>query len=439
MEEVRQKRRIPSYIFGVLIILLSLPRLTSIPGILAFICGLIIFPPISNLIHNKFNFEIKMWMRVTLIILGLILAFAAIGSQTNSSISTPSSDQDIDKNIFEECEVKQKEIEKDYVGDVFSINKKCLYSKVQTPQDCRNYEGTTIYKWEKETRIFTTEDAQECIYELAIITNDTSLCAQSGSKEKECYTKLAISLQNPEICLQTSDITKCYQAYGVGNCTSLGYGSTIVACVYDRLEINKESIKIEDTTVCEVWESFNNQNEKNSLCVSGIGTYLKDITICNQAGIYKPDCYSAIARSNPQFTLQECDKAGVDYIGCYISIAIRDQNPSICSKIPESRKDDCIGQIAITTKNLPMCAQIQGAGGLQCAQKFVQMINKEEYTIQFCDAIKQIGPGTGGPSPNQCYYEVATRTLDSAVCQKIEGENNAKEECITIIQHALNK
>ena len=126
------------------------------------------------------------------------------------------------------------------------------------------------------------------------------------------------------------------------------------------------------------------------------------------------------------------------YCHFYISVAVTNNDPSICLKVPEGSKGDCMEQIAIKNKNLSLCAQIGGPVGLHCAQQFVQSISKENYTLQLCEDLTKIGAGTGGPSPNQCFYEVATRTLNLAVCDKIVGEDSAKNDCKTLVQHALS-
>ena len=83
----KKDRQIVSFIFGLIIILLSLSVLGNFYGLLALICGLVILPPIVNFIRNKLNFQIKRYMKVLIAIIGLILVFTAIGLNSNEQPS----------------------------------------------------------------------------------------------------------------------------------------------------------------------------------------------------------------------------------------------------------------------------------------------------------------------------------------------------------------
>lgn len=83
----KKDRQIVSFIFGLIIILLSLFVLGNFYGLVALICGLVIFPPIVNFIRDKFNFQIKKYMKVLIAIIGFILVFTAIVSKSNERIS----------------------------------------------------------------------------------------------------------------------------------------------------------------------------------------------------------------------------------------------------------------------------------------------------------------------------------------------------------------
>lgn len=88
MVKVKQTRKIPSFIFSLLIIILSLALLKNTFGVLALICGLFMFPPINNWVYIKTKFETKIWLKVIISIVGFIFIFIAIGSQINKSESS---------------------------------------------------------------------------------------------------------------------------------------------------------------------------------------------------------------------------------------------------------------------------------------------------------------------------------------------------------------
>jgi len=377
--------------------------------------------------HRKQSLFDIQWSVLLLLMLFLAGCGTTIAPQSSNSQGVGLSSD----SIFTECKVNTKGTE---IMGVYSVSEECLMEKANTVEQCKGYLGKQIYSYGSITRNFQQDQVDSCIEKLAIRNKDTSLCPESGSKEEECYTTLAINLKNPEICLSTTNVTNCYHKYGPGNCSSYGYGASIVACIYDRLRIKKGNIRLDDMSVCGVWEAFNSQNEKEKLCISGMGAYLQNTSICDSAGTYKVDCYMAIARNNSQFTLKDCDKLGVDYIGCYVTVAARDKNPNICSQLPKDNKDSCLSNLVIFTKDYESCAQLLGNESKRCGINFAQTTPEEKYTVQFCeDSI-----GGGGHPPNQCFYDVATRTLNVSICDRIIGEETAKETCKTVIQHALN-
>jgi|SRR3989338_2083656 len=97
-EKTTKKRNIVSFIFGLLLILLALTSIKNLFGIIALICGLSIFPPITNGIESKFKFKIKAWMKVIIFLIGFFMIIYA--SENNSQKLQETSQNKIEKSIF---------------------------------------------------------------------------------------------------------------------------------------------------------------------------------------------------------------------------------------------------------------------------------------------------------------------------------------------------
>jgi hypothetical protein len=380
-----------------------------------------------------------------------------------SEILTENTKSDVNTNqIFSECKIKSKSA--DMMG-VNMVDTACLMDKAESVAQCKDYQGKEIYSG-VVTRYFEIKDVEDCIFSLAIRNNDTNICIESGSKKEECYRIMAINLKNPElceqagskknicfmdaavkfsnpdICLRTANVTECYGQYDLYNDDLCGQEAhnwlySKIACGFRKLNISKDNMRI-GLKVCDldlIPGQLYNEEARNQICMASMGVYLQDTSLCDNAGDHKGGCYLTIAKNNPSFTLKDCDKAGTAYIGCYIAVAVNNKDVSICSQLPTDSKDTCMSQMVESTKDYESCSQIIGDETWRCATKFAQTTPKEKYTLQFCEDLKT--GGGGGPPPNQCFYDLATLTLDLNICDKIIGEVNAKEECITIIQHAL--
>lgn len=378
----------------------------------------------------------------------IILFFIIFITSCTSHINTPNTP--VFSGALKECQVNYRtNIAVDQEGYLIQgtafIKPECVYSKANTVQDCQNYKGAIIAETDKNENIYFNDKlVDNCIYELAIRNKKVSFCDQARSRESDCYRKFAIDNKQPELCKKTSDSMSCYKEY-VSQYNIKQFCSTTIwnfigqiACLYDQLKLDKDDIIIGKNNFCSVYEDFPFHGEQaTSACLAANGVFLEDTSICDKSGEFKGDCYLVLATIIPSFTTNDCDKAGTNYVGCYIAIALKNNNPSICNQIPEGSKGDCMEQIAKKTRNLSLCTNIGIPQGMHCAQQFVAGIKPEEYTLEFCEDISKIGAGTGGPSPNQCFYEVATRTLNVITCDKIVNEDTSKEDCKERINHAL--
>lgn len=387
---------------------------------------------------------------------------------------------------FKQCEVKQSEISKNLAGEVFKVDENCLIEKAQTVEDCKSYEGKVILSYSGYVRNFKPEvvsncifktvvknndfnrcsetgnGVSECYYQIALQTNDVTLCKNSDKdKIDSCYSSIAINKKDWKICEQSSDKILCFRIYAqsftsglcekkesCNNCfkRQASKNIEIQACNYKELfgVLKKEGLTEDklksDKTICQNGFNIPSGSETNEdlLCMAGAGVLSRNTALCNAAGELKGDCYIAMVNTYSDFTLSECDKSGVIYPLCYLAVAMRNNNPEICYKLPEGNIEGCLNNMAMNTQTYSSCTQLIGNKTKACVQYFAPRIKPEEYTMQFCEDIKNTGAG-GGPYPNQCFYEVATRTLNLDACDKISSQDReAGNRCKTIVEHVLN-
>ncbi len=455
--------KIISNVFGGLFLIFGFASLftTFLAGVCLMFVGIILIPYFFDKIDPKREF--RGWKKIlTIIALLIVTVLAIIRSAPSNPVSnitpivtsnpvTASSSQSNQNSglntaeIFNEC----KTVGHDYSGtEINQVSRDCLDSKANSVAQCKDYENRIIYTYHDVTENFKSEDTDKCIENLAFNRNDSTVCSQisSNSLIQYCYSNIAVTTKNPKICLTAINTTDCYQNYlnklNIQQvCSQKPNGNFLterVACMYEELKINKKTLSPQDTSICEImgiqgW-GF---SETNSICIAGIGVYLEKPTICDQAGQYKADCYGMIARNNQSFSLSDCDKAGIDYVGCYVAVAVNNLNTTICYELPQGNVDTCLIQIVQNTKTYSNCRQFLGNESERCTTYFAPSMKPENYTIEFCEDLATLSAsGHGvGVNPNQCFYEVATRTLNLTLCDKIT-EDATKNECNTIIQHA---
>ncbi|MBN1386351.1 hypothetical protein JW968_05260 [Candidatus Woesearchaeota archaeon] len=362
-------------------------------------------------------------------ILILVLFIWGCSSTTNKS------ETDL---IFEECE--QDTSNNPLVSYV--IDEDCLIEKADSIEQCKDYEGKTTYSG-MASREFTQEDVEKCIFTLAVTNLDANMCEELISTKNDCFMQVAKGSYNHSICLKTENVTACYQQYDLYHTKckndTYNYMVTNIACGFSNLKITQEDMEI-GNTICDlslIPTQLYDEEERPDVCLAAMGVYFKDTSLCDDAGEFKGDCYVGLARIVPEFSLADCDNAGVNYVGCYVAVAVKNKDPSICAKLPEGNKESCISSISSQTTSYSSCVEIFGDESESCAEYFAPRMKPEEYTMGFCESLIKIGRSVGGPPLDQCFYEVATRTLNLEACDKIRNLDSVNE-CKTVVNHALN-
>lgn len=135
---------------------------------------------------------------------------------------------------------------------------------------------------------------------------------------------------------------------------------------------------------------------------------------------------------------------------CYVNLASKEKDGSICEKIenPGIKNYICYNSVAQATGNLSLCGIIQDSiiGGSDSADTclynlFLRSGNAEacdniqdEDIKLLCGAIAEKNPSLCPAEDSGCLFDVATRIGDVNACQNIQGVET-KERCIFYAKH----
>lgn len=211
-------------------------------------------------------------------------------------------------------------------------------------------------------------DNTECVAKYAQKFNQSDVC-QSATKILDCFNMASLGL-GPENCkfLNDKEIIQCAENYFkiIGHRTPeyrnspaykdcVGEVSFLVkdnGCLLQILDI--DSLSKSDLlgwqvdgkpVVCLTIPGIHPSEEiGKQYCIAAIGTYLKDLSVCDQAGVARAECYGAIAHTEDFVTLETCNVLETDSSFCYMHVAYRLNDMNICEKLDEN-KQNCINLV----------------------------------------------------------------------------------------------
>ncbi len=134
-------------------------------------------------------------------------------------------------------------------------------------------------------------------------------------------------------------------------------------------------------------------------CYMGLAYKRENASICKKVGEYqRASCYSGLAVLKSDVTL--CDGAGTQKNNCYSTYATQKDDVTACDKITETYlKDSCYSQYA-----------------------------SKAGDSTFCEKIKTSN------SKDSCYMNIASSQCDTSLCNKVVN-NNTKEQCLRNTQY----
>ena len=201
-----------------------------------------------------------------------------------------------------------------------------------------------------------------CLMQVAVEIGDVAPCNYVGSPEQsECYKLVAIKTQDIELCdeiyLEKSNIkNECIIqiAIALNNPT---------LCERIKDDENKDNCKkwiSEDTGSDMSLCSEITDKKKKESCIKNIATQYNKPELCKDLEIYKDICLKDVAFRNSQSSIcNELDDTQKIY-DCHFKIARDKKDASYCLTITKAgTKEKCIHNMAVTYKDVKVCANIQ--------------------------------------------------------------------------------
>lgn len=393
------------------------------------------------------------------------------GTSTGSdNTSTAASTDDLSTRVeaaFQECgEVRETGI----YGDIYMVDRGCLSEQVSSLEQCQEYEDGVVYEGAGRTRRFDAGDVSSCKRAFVKRNADPDLCSQSLEEglKQQCWAVYAERSKSPETCteapLEEELEQRCWSVHIERNkspelCTAapnttecrLRYASrqnledacdntrNRIACLYERLNISADAISTTDYTLCKIYAdpSVYTGEEWKDRCLTGLAVHRQDLPLCEQVEteLQREECYIDVARTDPSVTLSDCDAGGQVWPACYRSIALRENDSSICQELPTSHQENCFRPIAESTGNISVCTQIEGRQqSVSCANNVANNIPEDEYTYSFCETWSSF-EAVDNSDTDRCFYEVGTRTMNVDACNQIT-DDSARTECRQIVTHS---
>jgi len=309
---------------------------------------------------------------------------SSLGSVTTNNLSAV-----VESCTREHPQITYPDYDKYVSGD-------CLIEKAESAQDCLAYADVVVIETKvidslgnvKKVKVYFDE-VEMCVTRLAILAQDANVC-DSLENNTQCIVSYVQEFETPETCKKADDLEECFKVvsitFGPEVCKSIGNQDGILSCVeyyfsspdvlvlVEYLDNNQSYQQCLDgsrglvkmiacglktlpisglsTTDLITWKSDNNllvcspfqfpsSLNQHDYCLASLGVFTKDLSICDQAGIARAECYGFMADTEDFVTLSTCDKLETGVTFCYMHVAYRLNDISICDKA-ESNKENCI-------------------------------------------------------------------------------------------------
>lgn len=279
------------------------------------------------------------------------------------------------------------------------VDSNCLINNAKTVQYCQAYTKVLIMKLEiidlsgyTSTKSLYFSSLVDCVTKLALQDHQVEDC-YTLSDSTQCTIQYVKKFNEPKACQNTTNPQTCFEQvsitlgaatckliqdengvlnciqnyfnsnylesilYGIGKqCTSqnksLGYVS-YASCILQDLNLKGISPQelltwTHDSKIiaCNVLDTLKSMDNKtaNDYCVGIIGAYAKDLSICDNAGSARAECYATIADTENIVNLSTCDRLNSGVSFCYMHVAYRLNDISICDKAGDN-KQNCINLV----------------------------------------------------------------------------------------------
>lgn len=265
------------------------------------------------------------------------------------------------------------------------VSSDCLIEKAETTRDCKVYTNVVILEAD-ETNRYTGETrhakdyfdrVEECLTKtatkIALQNHDASPCDLLDDNTG-CVSKYVREFLEPKTCQQAKNEKSCFAGYAWGitnepvqreiykKCMDMPLGAFVIkqnACKLEAISLHEfsstELINWKfngDMVVCSAFEFPPSIDNHQQYCLGSIGVYNKDLDVCDQSGTARAECYGFVAMTDDLVNLTTCDRLDSGVSFCYMGVAYRLNDISICDLEPlceNNQRDNCIR--LVTKKN----------------------------------------------------------------------------------------
>jgi hypothetical protein len=169
-----------------------------------------------------------------------------------------------------------------------------------------------------------------------------------------------------------------------------------------------------------VCASINDSAKKNE-CYISLAVSQEDSSICNGLIMEAHDlCYREVATSkNDSLLCNRIENIEVKD-DCYHTLALTVGDSLICGKIQtQDKREDCYNTIALSKEDPSICDKIETVGKMDDCYSTIAL-SKEDPSI--CDKINNVG------KKDDCYNKIMGSRENPSLCNKI-GDEDTRDEC----------
>jgi len=206
--------------------------------------------------------------------------------------------------------------------------------------------------------LLSGQNFQNCIFDAALSSGNTSLCSFAGANESTCISSISLSdalkYKNIFLCKYVSPSANASTVHSILSNSRVKINETLVGYSFSLISYGY-NVSARDICIINVAEELGNK----SYC-----------TLLNSS-IAEQLCYQSVAPSpvskqvNYTALLNSCSNAGSFAGICRASIlvseAISTKNASLCNELNQTLSWDCFTTLARTYDNVSYCGYIKNA------------------------------------------------------------------------------
>ena len=369
---------------------------------------------ITNFISEFFSDRDARFYNLSISINDTSNCFKILDKILRNKCFTEKAKANLDSSICEHIqEFKSKR--RDYIGLILenAITGRWRTSMTNYKGECvEEVKRMTKEKAVNELNYNICRDDEDCVYQIALILNESNRCKKFTNIERKdaCYINIAKSMKDMELCKDITDPNTKGQCYY--------FFSTF----------------IHEEKLCELVP-----DDKVPECYYHLALNKTEISYCNKTRSSHGECYFTLAKTINQLTY--CFYAAELQGQCWNYFAWEQKNNEFCKLSPEA--DYCYFQLALKTNDSKYCV-LSGPHRTLCFYQYA--VNAQDPSS--CQYIVTSNPGELSQLPDNgvcrlfddrlscCIYQAST--TDASYCSMISKEQYQYKCYSQVAQFTMN-